>query len=344
MSGPGFSTESWRARATRSLERGGWDSPLARTLARVWARSVRPERPVTLPRGARVIGVGGATLGGSYKTPLVLEIARSLAGEGRRVAVAAHAYRSEAAAPVRVDPHTPVRSVGDEASWLSRELSTHRVPVFAGRERTRVLEEAARVADVIVADALLQTAPERLSLSILSLDAARPWGAGAYPPHGDLRAPPDRLLSCTDVVALVQSGSAKLVPELLPVGVAVHALSSHVLGARGASGELVSLRDLGRLRVGVVLAIARPERVLEGLHAEGIAPDAVRLFADHSTPDRARAPDPDVAVWLTTGKCATKLGPTYAGRPLLALEHRVSLSDGLLREITSRLGNTTPSS
>ncbi len=318
---------------------------MARILARTWEWSVRPERPVALPKGAAVIGIGGATLGGSYKTPLVLEVARSLAGQGRRVAVAAHGYGSDAGRAVRVDPVAPVRSVGDEASWLARELCAHRVPVFSGRRRARVLEEAARVADVVVADALLQTVPERLSLSILSLDAESPWGAGACPPRGDLRAAPDRLLSCTDVVALVQSGPARPAPGPLPSGIAVHVLSSRVLGARRADGELVPLRDLGRLRVGVVLAIARPDRVLESLRAEGIAAEAVRIFADHSTPRaRARASHPDVEVWLTSAKCATKLGAVYAGKPLLALDHRVDLSPGLLVEITRRTATLPPSS
>ena len=86
-------------RAARRLEAGSFRSWPARGLAAVWQRASSPVRRVHLPAGVRVVGIGGATLGGAGKTPLVLELARALAqqaakdqGQGRApVAVVASA-------------------------------------------------------------------------------------------------------------------------------------------------------------------------------------------------------------------------------------------------------------
>src|SRR4051812_11551403 len=73
-----------RARAGRRLERGAPGSPIARALAGAWsavaARAIA--RPLRLPEGARVVGVGGATLGGAGKTPVAIALARALAERG----------------------------------------------------------------------------------------------------------------------------------------------------------------------------------------------------------------------------------------------------------------------
>jgi tetraacyldisaccharide-1-P 4'-kinase len=52
------------------LERGSSSLPI-RALSRVWERFANVVRPLAIPPGVQVIGVGGATLGGSGKTPTV---------------------------------------------------------------------------------------------------------------------------------------------------------------------------------------------------------------------------------------------------------------------------------
>src|SRR5688572_17568189 len=102
-----------RAIASR-LEAGRFDSRAANLASRVWEKFSNPVRPLELPERARVIGIGGATLGGSEKTPLVLAFAERLRDEAR-VVVVASGYRARVTRRVR--PDDAVRDVGDEALW-----------------------------------------------------------------------------------------------------------------------------------------------------------------------------------------------------------------------------------
>jgi hypothetical protein len=68
------------------------------------------------------------------------------------------------------------------------------------------------------------------------------------------------------------------------------------------------------------------------LAARGIEPLTTRLFADHSVPRaaRSRCGALPVDLWLTTPKCATKLGERYEGAPVVVVRQRLRLPDGLL--------------
>jgi tetraacyldisaccharide 4'-kinase len=125
---------------------------------------------VVLPRDVAVIGVGGATLGGSYKTPLVIALSRAVAASGEQVAVVAHGYTGRVRVARRVSPGDAVVDVGDDALYLCRELEPCGVPVVVG-PRQAALRLAATLAPRVVVDGLLQAEPERLALSVLVLDA-----------------------------------------------------------------------------------------------------------------------------------------------------------------------------
>ena len=222
------------SRGARALEEGKLSSWwLARRLGEAWASWARVERRVSLPRGAVVCGVGGATLGGSYKTPLVIAMARSLAERGENVAVVGHGYRPlgsfsrSGVARLWNLQADAVYAVGDDALWAARELSSFDVPRGLRRPdpRRRALAAAARrIAD----DSPFQSTPERLAVSILAVDAAAPWGAGRCPPAGDLRAPISSLVGATDLIAWVgATRDAQRPPELsrslsTPSGVPQH--------------------------------------------------------------------------------------------------------------------------
>ena len=238
-----------------------------------------------------MVGVGGATLGGSYKTPLVLALARALAERGERAAVVAHGYGSERSFEPRcVGPRDSAKSVGDDAFWLFGELSPLGVPVVVGGDRSAALALGASLSPRLIVDGLLQAEPRRLALSVLAVDAARPWGAGQCPPAGDLRAPRASLLAAADVVVRVVPEYAASVasprpePSLDAGSCTVVDVASALLGATSPEGELVSLASLAGRSIGVVLAIARPDRVLASLAAVPPPPwrvDAGRCLAHH---------------------------------------------------------------
>jgi tetraacyldisaccharide 4'-kinase len=325
-----------RAAVARALERGALRSRPTVAAARLWEARAVVARPVALPSRARVIGVGGATLGGSHKTPLTLALALRLSHLGASVSVVAHGYGARIRGARVVDPADAARDVGDDAAWLARELSGGGVPVTVG-ERGAALAISARAASVVLVDGLLQAQPRPLDLSLLALDAASPWGADACPPAGDRRASRAALLGATDAVVAVHDGPLRDdaladVARVVPVfGVRAE------LAVASADGRPLALSELRGARVGVVLAVARPDRVLCTLAAHGIHPVATRLFADHAFP-LPRAGRDDVDIWLTTPKCATKLDSTYDGVPVAVLRRTLALPDALLARCVEAIG------
>ena len=324
-----------RAAVARALERGALRSPPAEVVARLWEARADVVREVALPTHAAIIGVGGATLGGSHKTPLTLALSRSLARLGEAVSVVGHGYGARVRPARVVDPADPASAVGDDAAWLSRELAAEGISVAVG-ERGAALALSARSASVVLVDGLLQTRPRPLALSLLAVDGASPWGSDACPPAGDRRASRPSLLAAADAVVAVHEGATHDVladvARVVPV-FAVRAETTIV-----AAGERpLAFSELRGARVGVVLAVARPDRVLATLASHGIRPSVTRLFADHASP-RRRAGRHGVDVWLTTPKCATKLGSTYDGAPVALLRRTLTLPDALLARCVEAVG------
>jgi tetraacyldisaccharide 4'-kinase len=329
------------SRVAEALERQGPRSFVSTAAASVWKHSANPVRCVALPRHARVVGVGGPTLGGSYKTPFVIALARALADREHRVAVVAHGYGARAKAARRVRISDDVRDVGDDALCLEEALRHVDVPIFVGR-RDDALALAAAESRVVIVDGLLQAAPRRLDWSILVADAKAPWGAGWCPPAGDLRASRAALLSATDDIALVvdSSSTPEVDPEeALSTNRSFFRMESRLETARGPAAEVIPLTALRASRVGLLAAIARPDRVVAALAARGVLPSEVRLFRDHARlPERSSyRRGSGVDVWVTTKKCWTKLCDRYEGSPVFRLEHELGLPPELVQRAENRV-------
>jgi tetraacyldisaccharide 4'-kinase len=298
-----------------------------------------------------VVTVGGATLGGSGKTPLAIACAAYLAGAGGRVALVGHAYRAAPGRARVVRPDDAVEDVGDEALLAARalEAAPGQACVVVAPSRGEAVALASRRADVLVLDGVLQIAPARASLALLAVDAEDPWGgAPRVPPAGYLRAPVGALLDASDRVVAVGDGAgadARLVSrgawslELEP-----DARGPALLWPSGG-GALHTWEALARARVGLLCALARPERILRALARRGVTVREVVRARDHGPFGdrdlvRARAAGAGLDLWLATPKCAlhvplhvrnapgTALASTLAltlGAPLATLDGRVDL-------------------
>jgi tetraacyldisaccharide 4'-kinase len=327
------STDALRARGARALERGRSPGAIGRAGEAVWEALAAPgvRRPLRLPARS-VVGVGGAVLGGAGKTPLAIAVARELSRRGHRVALVGHAYRARPGAPRTVSLGDAVEAVGDDALWACRALEGDGVAVVVGPTRQAAVDHAAAVADVLVVDGLLQTRPHPLDVALLVGDARAPWGSGRCPPLGDLRAPRRALLEAADLLVLLDAdaGAARIETGIPSVRVTASTTAAEV---DGAPVPLVELRSRS---VGVIVGIARPQRVARTLQAAGVSPTITLAFADHARMraadlgDAARAP---VDLWLTTARCATKLparigsAPVAPLRQVLAVESLVEMLD-----------------
>jgi tetraacyldisaccharide-1-P 4'-kinase len=142
------------------------------------------------------------------------------------------------------------------------------------------------------------------------------------------------LLEAADVVAVVRDERG---PE--PVAIEAGAQSmfeviSRIDRAHDPDGREVALGNLGA-RVGLLVAVARPERIANALFYRGIQPAATIAFGDHDQPSRAAlerriAGARPVDAWLTTAKCATKLPNAILGTRVFVLDYQVELPPGLI--------------
>lgn len=309
----------------RWLEAGSLSTPLTRALARAHAPLARRSiaRPLRLPdlspgRPSLVtVTVGGATLGGSGKTRLALACTRALAEAGAHVALIGHGYRAALTAHDGariVTAASALEEVGDEALLCARALvSSPSARVVVGRTRQAAVELAARLApevDAVVFDGPLQLAPQKASVAVLALDAAAPWGSGALPPAGDLRAPREALLAAADVVVEVDATPRSVLIDGRPEG----------------------LDALAGLRLGLFTAIARPDRLERALERMRVVPEVVVRASDHGPLTRplvAQLAAARADLWLTTTKCALHLETSSLGLRLGILDGGLELPTAL---------------
>jgi tetraacyldisaccharide 4'-kinase len=337
-----------------ALEQARFRGPLALACAAAWAsvagRTV--VRRLDLPPRTRVITVGGATLGGSGKTPLAMACAAELAARGARVALVGHAYRANPRAARIVVPNDSLQEVGDEALLAARTLGPAGIRVIVAPRRSDAVALAGRVADILVLDGVAQTSPVRAALALLAVDAREPWGrGGAVVPRGDLRAPKPILLRACDGVVPIADG-----PD---AGVDMAEDSEGTFGAwrgRAASrgvwvgGNLRTWDDLAGLRLGLLCAIARPERVIHSLKKRGIGllavvrardhgPVPANVFARAARAARGARGEPRIDLWLATQKCFVHFGAPRGGvgnilhAPIGAIDHALQLSAALVQRL-----------
>lgn len=263
-------------------------------------------RPLDVPARMITITIGGATLGGSGKTRVALACVRQLARAGCNVVLIGHAYGAKPLTARIVTAGDALADVGDEALACARSLPTARVVV--GPTRQAAIDFVATLVphvDAVVIDGPLQLSPVRSSLSILALDADAPWGAGAMPPAGDLRAPRRALLAHADHVVSVDATPRAAVLDGQHLDVATLAAS------------------LASARIGLFTAIGRPDRLERALERVGLAPRVVVHAGDHG-PMTARISRllgaAEVDVWLATEKCALHLEGLDLAHPLAILD------------------------
>jgi tetraacyldisaccharide 4'-kinase len=293
-------------------------------LERAWIRVATPAltRPLAVPDALFIVTIGGATLGGSGKTPLAIACARALSarrlGFPARVALIGHAYRARPRHARIVAIDDDIHEVGDEALVAARALAgTEVVVIVAPTRQAAVTFAVSRGVDVAIVDGPLQLRPRRADVAWLAVDGARPWGTGACPPLGDLRAP----------VASLRELSDRIVP---------------------VSGEMVlpeSDAALAKKKIGLVTSLARPERITLALRRRGIHPIAFVHAPDHRSASprvlRATARTAQLDAWIATEKCAVHLEQAAAddgalltrrglGAPLLVAGYDVTVDPGAL--------------
>ena len=138
-----------------------------------------------------VVSVGGISMGGAGKTPMVDYLAERLSDCGYHPAILTRGYRRrsiETSILVEAGESAPVSFTGDEAQIFVQSGYAHS-GIGADRFVTgRLLEERYRP-DIFLLDDGFQHTRLRRDLDLVVLDALNPFGGGAVFPLGNLREP-----------------------------------------------------------------------------------------------------------------------------------------------------------
>lgn len=293
----------------------------------VWARRMcyahGPCRVVRFDKP--VVVVGGITVGGSGKTPLVAHVARLLIEHGIRPGIVSRGYGGRARnGSLRVTAATPAEECGDEPALLARRLD---VPVVVDVDRARgVGELISRLGcQVVISDDGLQHYRMGRQVEIAVIGGEDGLGNGLCLPAGPLREPRARL---AEVDLVVCSGGTS-VPGAYGMRYRVDELRR-----LGGAGTLAPSALRGR-RVHAVAGTGHPDGFFATLADLGLE------IEPHPFPDHHRYRSEDFAAMadgpiVMTGKDAVKC----AGLPLADAWYTVlsvDLDEGFDRKLIELL-------
>lgn len=289
-----------------------------------------------------MISVGGLAMGGSMKTPAVVEIARALAARGPAVGVLGHGYRGDNPGPVVVSdgekPLENVDRVGDEAVLLAHELPG--CPVVVGRDKVaagRLLEDKFGKR-IIVVDSGFQHLRLFRDLDIVCVTEADL--GGRVMPAGMLRETPAALRGAQIIFTDRETDGARVAKlrQTRPRDVFSLARTEFGFFPADGTGEEADPPK----KAFAVCGIGSPERFVKDLRARGVEVVGQRFFRDHHAytegelRDVAKAAEASFAnAVVTTTKDAVRIHAWPGSLPLLALAARLDIE--LLPQVLKRI-------
>lgn len=250
-----------------------------------------------------VLCCGNISVGGTGKTPLVLDLARRAIARGRRPAILSRGHGGRVAAGTRVDPacHSAA-DVGDEPLLLARVA-----PCYVGADRAVTARMAIRDgADCLLMDDGFQNPTLQQDMSLVVVDGQTGFGNGRVLPAGPLREP-----------ARVGLARASALVVIGPDRQGIRASAPFALPCLAATLRETTDNVPRDMPVIAFAGIGRPAKFFDGLARCGIQPLRCLAFADHhvyTAAERGRLLAL-AAKWnaslVTTEKDAVRLPPSF---------------------------------
>ncbi|HEX7008609.1 MAG TPA: tetraacyldisaccharide 4'-kinase [Phycisphaeraceae bacterium] len=276
--------------------------------------------------GRPTLSVGNLTVGGTGKTPMVIELAQRLLRQSVRPAVLLRGYRPRGGRAGRASS-----GLSDEAALLAQELGPA-VPVEAGADRCRSARTVlARFPDVgaFILDDGFQHRQVRRDVDLVLIDALRPFGFDHLLPRGLLREPASSLRRASGVIV---TRADQVSPDELArldkrvadwAGKPPLAHVAYRWAALREGAEPRPIEAIGSMRVAGVSGVGNPEAFERSLRQAAGEVVWHRAMGDHHEYDAreleqlaAQARSSGVQAIVTTEKDWVKWARLVAGRPL----------------------------
>ncbi len=236
-----------------------------------------------------VVSVGNLTVGGTGKTPLIVEIAEELRRRRSsvRIGILSRGYKGRPGSKWVVSDglriEMSVEEAGDEPVVLAKRLPG--VKVFVGKDRVAVARKALTRfdLDLLILDDAFQHRRIHRDMDLLLIDGQRGFGNGRVLPAGPLREFPWNLSRASCVVVThrkegIPTNLRSWVPEKTPI---YHATFEVTRIFEGVSGGEVPLDALRGKRLLGVCGIANPDSFKETLEGLGAKIQDLVVFPDH---------------------------------------------------------------
>lgn len=291
-----------------------------------WVVRWRRYRITPMPLPVPVVVVGGITVGGTGKTPVLMALAEALQIQGHKVGIVSRGYGgSVGKGPLIVMPDSSATLVGDEPLLMAQRTN---LPVVVGQDRyaaAQLLIEAFKPS-LILSDDGLQHRKLPRDFEIIVLDATRLVGNGRLLPMGPLREPATRL-DTVDWI-LMRNGEKEETGFHYQLEHFEHAMSAKTLGAQD-----IALQWQG-LHVAAATGLGQPEQFFSALGSLGlnVAPHA---FPDHHGMTAHELEKITADVIVVTEKDAVKLSGVEDDR-IWVLVISATTPNALLRRLDAQ--------
>ncbi|NNH00334.1 tetraacyldisaccharide 4'-kinase [Acinetobacter sp. ANC 5414] len=247
-----------------------------------------------------VMVIGNITVGGSGKTPLLIQLVNYLHSQNVRVGVISRGYGGKGPFPAYVDLESVPEIVGDEPCLIVQSTG---VPMVVGSNRQRSIEclLSKHDLDLIISDDGLQHFALERQIEWIVLDRNRGLGNQKLLPEGYLREPPSRLNTGTVIEHAAEPASA---------------LNMHLEVAPPYLLNPVEEKPFNPAdNFYAVVGIGFPQRFYKTLDSMGIHQFQCHEFPDHYDYEITDLQFEDGNPIITTEKDAVKLLPLLKQNP-----------------------------
>jgi len=232
-----------------------------------------------------IIVVGNISVGGTGKTPIVLNIANFLHSQGNHPAIITRGYggKSDIYPLVISDKNNPMQT-GDEPFMMFNELKALNIPICVGSKRiesVKYLEKNHPQVNVIISDDGLQHYALNRDYEIAVVDGYRVFGNKMLIPAGPLRESAGRIKEVNAVIINGKQDSFEFIKNLNKNSFASHFKCKNFVNLK--TSEKKNIYFFANKDIFAMAGIGNPSKFFDTLNNLNVNIIDTQEFKDHHT-------------------------------------------------------------